>query len=84
MLGSFHALMNLLGAIGKLMDGTGLKSILEAVSYTHLDVYKRQILFTALGVTTVSRVVSPLKRHEYISSVSSTVLAKLIQDCRLE
>ena len=31
MLGSFHTFMNLLGAIGTLMDGTGLKSILEEV-----------------------------------------------------
>ena len=31
MLGSFHTFMNLLGAIGKLMEGTGLKSILEVV-----------------------------------------------------
>ena len=31
MLGSFHTFMNLLGAIGKLMDGTGLKNILEVI-----------------------------------------------------
>ena len=31
MLGSFHTFMNLLGAIGKLMEGSGLKSILEVV-----------------------------------------------------
>ena len=31
LLGSFHTLMNLLGAIGTLMDGTGLKNILEIV-----------------------------------------------------
>ena len=31
MLGSFHTFMNLLGAVGKLMEGTGLKDILEAV-----------------------------------------------------
>ena len=31
LLGSFHTLMNLLGAIGTLMDGTGLKDILEIV-----------------------------------------------------
>ena len=29
MLGSFHTFMNLLGAIGTLMEGTGLKSVLE-------------------------------------------------------
>ena len=32
MLGSFHTFMNLLGTIGKLMEGTGLKSILEVVN----------------------------------------------------
>ena len=31
MLGSFHLLMNLLGAIGYLMEGSGLKEILETV-----------------------------------------------------
>ena len=31
MLGCFHTLMNLLGAIGTLMEGTGLKNILETV-----------------------------------------------------
>ncbi|PIK34366.1 hypothetical protein BSL78_28814 [Apostichopus japonicus] len=31
MLGSFHTLMNLLGAIGTLMHGTGLASILEEI-----------------------------------------------------
>ena len=31
MLGSFHTFMNLLGAIGKLMEGTGLKNILEVI-----------------------------------------------------
>ena len=31
MLGCFHTLMNLLGAIGSLMEGTGLKNILETV-----------------------------------------------------
>ena len=31
LLGCFHTLMNLLGAIGTLMDGTGLKNILETV-----------------------------------------------------
>ena len=31
LLGSFHTLMNLLGAIGSLMNGTGLKEILHAV-----------------------------------------------------
>ena len=31
LLGSFHMLMNLLGAIGSLMNGTGLKEILHAV-----------------------------------------------------
>ncbi|KAJ8043657.1 hypothetical protein HOLleu_10852 [Holothuria leucospilota] len=31
MLGTFHTLMNLLGAIGTLMDGTGLKTTLEVV-----------------------------------------------------
>ena len=31
LLGSFHTFMNLLGAIGTLMDGTGLKDILETV-----------------------------------------------------
>ncbi|KAJ8023974.1 hypothetical protein HOLleu_36566 [Holothuria leucospilota] len=31
MLGTFHTLMKLLGAIGTLMDGTGLKNILEVV-----------------------------------------------------
>ena len=31
MLGCFHTLMNLLGAIGTLMEGTGLKNILEIV-----------------------------------------------------
>jgi hypothetical protein len=30
-LGCFHTLMNLLGAIGTLMEGTGLKNILETV-----------------------------------------------------
>ena len=31
LLGSFHTFMNLLGAIGTLMDGSGLKEILETV-----------------------------------------------------
>ena len=31
MLGSFHTFMNLLGAIGTLMQGTGLQNILELV-----------------------------------------------------
>jgi hypothetical protein len=31
MLGSFHTLMNLLGAIGTLMEGTGLEGILEVI-----------------------------------------------------
>ena len=31
LLGSFHTLMNLLGAIGTLMDGSGLKDILETI-----------------------------------------------------
>ena len=31
MMGGFHMLMNLLGAIGTLMEGTGLKSIFETV-----------------------------------------------------
>lgn len=31
LLGSFHTLMNLLGAIGTLMDGSGLRDILETI-----------------------------------------------------
>lgn len=31
MLGCFHTLMNVMGAIGTLMQGTGLKNILETV-----------------------------------------------------
>ena len=31
LLGSFHTLMNLLGAIGTLMDGSGLKDIQETI-----------------------------------------------------
>ena len=31
LLGSFHTFMNFLGAIGKLMHGSGLKNILEVV-----------------------------------------------------
>ena len=31
LLGTFHTFMNMLGAIGTLMDGTGLKEIMETV-----------------------------------------------------
>ena len=31
MLGTFHTLMNVLGAIGTLMQGTGLANILEEI-----------------------------------------------------
>ena len=39
MLGCFHTLMNLLGAIGTLMEGTGLKNILETVYGENAVVY---------------------------------------------
>ena len=39
MLGCFHTFMNLLGAIGTLMEGTGLKNILEVVYGENAEVH---------------------------------------------